>query len=156
LGQGVLRREFFRNQGIGTLDSPARLKHSVTVFGKLGQVLMMIAVLTATGTHWLAFQSVAWTAMLAENLHTSSLSQAIQRTFDGKHQCCLCKEIAKDKQSEKKSDLQIEAKKLDFSHSRFEFVFCAPSHFYEIRAANDAAIFLAEPPSLPPPKELLA
>jgi len=128
----------------------------VIVFRKLGQVLMIVAVLTATGTHWLAFQSVAWTAMLAENLHTSSLSQAIQRTFDGKHQCCLCKEIAKDKQSEKKSDLQIEAKKLDFSHSRFEFVFCAPSHFYEVGAVSDIAISLAEPPALPPPKELLS
>jgi hypothetical protein len=138
-----------------TLDSSTPLKHSVTVFRKLGQVLMIVAVLTATGTHWLAFQSVAWTTMLAENLQTSSLSQAIQRTFDGKHQCCLCKEIAKDKQSEKKSDVQNELKKLDFSHSRFEFVFCSPSHFYEVRNANDTALYLAEPPSLPPPKELL-
>jgi hypothetical protein len=128
----------------------------VTVFRKLGQVLMIVAVLTATGTHWLAFQSVAWTTMLAENLQTSSLSQAIQRTFDGKHQCCLCKEIAKDKQSEKKSDVQNEFKKLDFSHSHSEFVFCAPSRFYEVRAANDIAISLAEAPSLPPPKALPA
>jgi hypothetical protein len=126
----------------------------VTVFRKLGQVLMIVAVLTAAGTHWFAFQSVAWTTMLAENLQTSSLSQAIQRTFDGRHPCCLCKEIAKDKQSEKKSDVQNELKKLDFSHSHSEFVFCAPSHFYEVRSATDTAISLAEPPSLPPPKEL--
>ncbi len=125
------------------------------VFRKLGHVLMIIAVLTATGTHWLAFQSVAWTTMLAENLQKSSLSQAIQRTFDGKHPCCLCKEIAKDKQSEKKSDVQVESKKFDFSHSYSEFVFSAPSQFYEVRPAGDAAICLAEPPLLPPPKELL-
>lgn len=115
---------------------------------------MIVAALTATGTHWLAFQSVAWTSMLAENLQSSSLPQALQRTFDGKHPCCLCKEIAKDKQSEKKSDAQVDSKKLDFSHSRSEFVFFAPMHFYEVRAANDAAISLAEPPSLPPPKKL--
>lgn len=125
------------------------------MFRKLGYALMIVAVLTATGTHWLAFQSVAWTTMLAENLQTSSLQRALQRTFDGKHPCCLCKEIAKDKQTEKKSDVQVESKKLDFSHNHSEFVFCAPSHFYEVRAAHDPAVSLAEPPSLPPPKELL-
>ena len=117
---------------------------------------MIVAVVTATGTHWLAFQSVAWTAMLAENLHTHSLQRAVQRTFDGKHPCCLCKEIAKDKQSEKKSDLQVDLKKPDFSHNRFEFVFCAPVHFYEVRTANDTAASLMQAPALPPPKELLA
>lgn len=115
---------------------------------------MIVAILTTTGMHWLAFQSVAWTAMLAENLQKSSLQQAIQCTFDGKHPCCLCKEIAKGKQSEKKSDVQVELKKFDFSHNHSEFVFSAPSHFYEVRVPEDVAICLAEPPALPPPKEL--
>jgi hypothetical protein len=128
----------------------------VTVFRKFGQVLMIVAMLMATGTHWLAFQSFAWTTMLAENLHTSSWQRAIQRTFDGKHPCCLCKQIAKDKQSEKKSDAQLEVKKLDFSHNQFEFVFCAPSRFYEVCAANDSIATLMHPPALPPPKELRA
>jgi hypothetical protein len=116
---------------------------------------MIVAVLSATGTHWLALQSVAWTAMLAENLQTAPWQRAVQRTFDGKHPCCLCKAIAKDKQSEKKSDVQVEFKKLDYSYSCFEFVFCPPSSFYEVRAANDTAISLTQAPSLPPPKELL-
>jgi hypothetical protein len=127
----------------------------VTVFRKFGQVLMIVAVLTATGTHWLAFQSVAWTAMLAENLQTSSFQRALQRTFDGRHPCCLCREIAKDKQSEKKSDVQVEIKKFDFSHNRFEFVFCAPSDFYEVHAAKNKITSLTRAPALPPPKELL-
>ena len=140
---------------MGTLDSPNPLKHSVTVFRKFGQMLMIVAVLSATGTHWVAFQSVAWTTMLAENLQKTSLASAIEHTFDGKHPCCLCKEIAKDKQSEKKSDLQTELKKIDFSHNRFEFVFCAPAHFYEVRTTSDAVISLTQAPALPPPKELL-
>lgn len=117
---------------------------------------MIVAILTATGTHWLAFQSFAWTTMLAQNLQTTSLQRAIQRTFDGKHPCCLCKEIAKDKQSEKKSDAQLEVKKLDYSHVRFEFIFCAPTNFYEVRAANDSALSCTRLPAVPPPKELLA
>lgn len=117
---------------------------------------MIVAVLTATGTHWLAFQSVAWTTMLAENLRTSSFQRALQRTFDGSHPCCLCKEIAKDKQTEKKSDLQVDLKKIDFSHSRFEFIFCAPSDFYEIRTTENGLASLTRAPALPPPKELLS
>ncbi len=138
------------------VDNDHLLTNMYRVFRKFGQVLMIVAVLSATGTHWLALQSVAWTAMLAQNLQTSSLQNALEHTFDGRHPCCLCKEIAKSKQSEKKSDAQVELKKLDFSHTRFEFVFCAPVHFYEVRAANDAPISLTQAPALPPPKELLA
>lgn len=116
---------------------------------------MIVAALSATGTHWLALQSVAWTSMLAENLQSVSWQRAVQRTFDGKHPCCLCKEIAKDKQSEKKSDIQTELKKLDYSYTSFEFIFCPPFHFYEVRVADSIAISFSEPPSLPPPKELL-
>jgi hypothetical protein len=127
----------------------------VIVFRKFGQMLMIVAALSVTGAHWFAFQSVAWTTMLADNLQRSSLAGAIEQTFDGKHPCCLCKEIAKDKQTERKSDLQVALKKLDFSHDRFEFVFAAPAHFYEMRATSDAMITLTLAPALPPPKELL-
>ena len=117
---------------------------------------MIVAALSAMGTHWLALQSVAWTSMLAENLQTTTSWQvAITRTFDGRHPCCLCKEIAKDKQSEKKSDAQAELKKLDFSYTSFEFVFCPPYEFYEVREANNAATSLTRAPSVPPPRELL-
>ena len=115
---------------------------------------MIFAVLSATGTHWLALQSVAWTAMLAENLQTSSFQRALQCTFDGKHPCCLCKEIARDRQTEKKSDVQAEFKKLDYSYTSSEFVFCAPSQFYEIRAENCAAVSLTRQPSVPPPRRV--
>jgi hypothetical protein len=138
-----------------TVDENKRLTDIRPVLHKFGQLLMVVAVLSATGTHWLAFQSVAWTTMLAENLQTASWQSALQRTFDGKHPCCLCKEIAKNKQSEKKSDAQVELKKIDLSHTRFEFVFCAPAHFHEVRAANSTANSLTQSPSVPPPKEFL-
>ncbi|HXT10316.1 MAG TPA: hypothetical protein VN873_02050 [Candidatus Angelobacter sp.] len=124
------------------------------MFRRVGQLLMIIAVLSATGTHWLALQSVAWTAMLAENLHTSSFKQAIRSTFDGKHPCCLCKEIARDKQSEKKSDVQFDLKKLDLSLGNFEIVFRPPSASHELQAANESADSLTRAPSVPPPRQL--
>ena len=137
------------------IDGNKPLDNILHVLQKFGQLLMIVAVLSATGTHWLALQSVAWSTMLAENLQTASWQRAVQKTFDGKHPCCLCKAIAKDKQSEKKSDVQVEFKKLDYSYSTFEFVFCPPSHFYEVRNGKDRAVSLTQPPSLPPPKEFL-
>lgn len=142
------------NIGTEKVDGNNPLTDDWPVFRKFGQVLMIFAALSATGTHWLALQSVAWTTMLAENLHKASWEHAVQCTFDGKHPCCLCKQIAKEKQSEKKSDVQVEVKQLEYSYTRFEFVFCPPSHFYEVHAASDAAVSLTQAPSLPPPKEL--
>jgi hypothetical protein len=138
-----------------TIDEPPPLADSSRVFRKFGNVLMILAVLSATGTHWLALQSVAWTTMLAENLQTNSWQKAVTCTFDGKHPCCLCKEIARNKQSEKKSDAQVELKKLEYSYTGFEFIFCPPGDFYEVRGANDAPASLTRAPSVPPPKELL-
>jgi hypothetical protein len=137
------------------IDESQSLGNSSCVFRKFGNVLMILAVLSATGTHWFALQSVAWTTMLAENLHTNSWHNALAQTFDGKHPCCLCKEIANDKQSEKKSDVQVELKKLEYSYTSFEYVFCPPAAFYEVRSANHALDSLTRAPSVPPPKELL-
>jgi hypothetical protein len=126
------------------------------VFRKFGYILMLFAALSATGTHWFALQSIAWTTMLAENLQTSSWHSAFERTFDGKHPCCLCKQIAAGKQSEKKSDAQLEAKKLDYSYTSFEFVFSPPSAFYEVRDLQGAVASQTRAPSVPPPRSLLA
>jgi hypothetical protein len=116
---------------------------------------MIVAVLATTGTHWLVLQSVAWTTMLATNLQATSVQQAVARTFDGRHPCCLCREISKSKQSEKKSDLQLDLKKLEYPYSTSEFVFCPPSSFLEIRAGDQSAPSLTHAPPLPPPRELL-
>lgn len=122
------------------------------MFRKIGNVLMIFAVLAATGTHWMILQSIAWTGMLAENLNKTTLEQAIVHTFDGKHPCCLCKEIAKHKQSEKKSDLQVELKRLEFPYEKLEFVFSPPSEFRELRLRDESGPLLTHAPPVPPPR----
>jgi len=139
-----------------TIDEFPTINNICRVFRKIGQVLMLVAALSASGTHWLALQSVAWSTMLAENLQTSSWQTALTRTFDGKHPCCLCRQIAQDKQSEKKSDAQVESQKFDFFHVASEFVFCAPVHFYETRDSSPSSDSLTRSPSVPPPKALPA
>src|SRR2546428_9100090 len=48
-------------------------------------------------------QAVAWANMMAAYSRETSLSEAIVKTFDGKHPCRLCQHISKSKRTEKKS-----------------------------------------------------
>ena len=122
---------------------------------RLGHALTVFAVVTAIGAHWVVLQSVAWTTMLAVNLRTGSLSEAVGRTFDGEHPCALCKQIAKGKQAEKKSEFAPELKKLEFSFTPGTFTFIPPSHYYELEAPNAALDALAHAPPVPPPRTSL-
>ena len=81
-------------------------------------MLLIVALIAAADTHWILLQSVAWTAMLADNLQTSSLKEAVQLTFDGEHPCSICRGIAAGKKAEKKADFPAWLKKLDFFHTK--------------------------------------
>jgi len=51
--------------------------------------------------------------MLMDYSKSAPLLQAIAQTFDGAHPCSLCHAVKKGKNSEKKSDLQSPAPKID-------------------------------------------
>jgi hypothetical protein len=128
------------------------LPQYVEVLKRISHILLIIAVLTASGSHWLVLQSVAWTNMLMDNLQSRSVTQALECTFDGKHPCKLCKQIVKGKQTEKKSELRMEWKRLEFSYAPSVFVFGPPSFFWDVRATDDLAIARSHTPLVPPPK----
>src|SRR4051794_17579576 len=106
------------------------------VFVRLGNIFLIVALLAATGTHWALLQSVAWTTMLAGNLRTGSFSEAVQKTFDGKHPCNLCKEIKTGQRSEKKPKFSYSLHKLEFVTERVAFVFDSPPEFILSPEAN--------------------
>ena len=113
---------------------------------------MIVAVLAATGTHWVVLQSVAWTSMLARSLQTTSFETAITVTFDGKHPCSLCKAIAAAKKTEKKSEFIVTLKKLDFISAGSAITFQRPHTFTlvpEFLVVWDA---VGQEPSVPPPR----
>ena len=56
-------------------------------------------------------QGVAWTTMVHDFSKSGSLSQAVEKTFDGKHLCPLCKKIAKARTAEQKSPASVKAEK---------------------------------------------
>jgi len=124
------------------------------VFHRIGHALLILALIGATGTHWALLQSVAWTTMLADNLRTTSFTEAVQRTFDGKHPCNICEHVAAGRKAEKKSDFPPCAKKLEFLSERPAFVFCAPEDFRLLPAFDESSITLAHKPPVPPPRSL--
>ena len=81
---------------------------------RFGKFLMVLTLIVAIGGHWAFLQSVAWVGMLANNVRQCSLTEAIEKTFDGQHPCPLCKVIANGKKAEQKQTLVKIETKLDF------------------------------------------
>jgi hypothetical protein len=126
------------------------------VFRKLGHVLLIVALLASVGGHWIALQSVAWTNMLAENLRHVSVGEAFEKTFDGQHPCRLCKAISEGKKSEKKSELPVPLKKVEFVSEQPVFVFNPPQDFCLLPERSWLPVNLSSPPPVPPPRSLFA
>jgi hypothetical protein len=122
------------------------------VIGRIGKFLVVVALVAMLGAHWTLLQSVAWTAMLADNLHSTSLHEALVKTFDGKHPCCLCKQIAAGKKSEKKSEFTLQGKQSEFLMVTPRFIFAAPTHFWRLIVADNLIKSVCHTPPVPPPR----
>ena len=121
------------------------------MFVRLGNALLIVALLVATGGHWALLQTVAWSNMLADNLQTHSFSEALVKTFDGNHPCNMCHKISAAKKSEKKSELPNPGKKLEFVSERPALVFVGPVDFYLLATLTEAVVSWSEAPPTPPP-----
>ena len=77
------------------------------------KLLVFIILVAVTGGQWAVLQSAAWAGMLVNNLRTQSLADAVTRTFDGQHPCPLCKAIESGKKSEKKSEIEAKATRIE-------------------------------------------
>jgi len=90
--------------------------------------------------------------MLVNNLTTTSFSGAVQRTFDGKHPCALCKAIAKGKKSEKKPDTLLSLKKFEALNQVVTLLVSPLASFPLIAAQETSLAALAQAPPTPPPR----
>ncbi len=108
------------------------------------------------GGHWALLQTVAWTNMLATNLQTDSLPEALAKTFDGEHPCKMCKQIDAGKKSEKKSEFPGAAKKIEFTHAPSRHVFAAPTDFWLQNDFSPNSDSLTHTPPVPPPRGFFA
>ena len=121
---------------------------------RLTRMGIVAALACSIGLHWGFLQSVAWAGMVIHYSQDAPLKEALVKTFDGKHPCALCKEIAKGKASEKKPESAPAGKRFEFSYSSAAFVFAAPSHCWESCWPNGSLSSLARTPPVPPPRQL--
>src|SRR6266446_5930097 len=122
------------------------------MLARLSKYVLALTLACSIGLHWAFFQAVAWTGMVASYARSLPISEALEKTFDGKHPCQLCKQIAAGKRSEKKADSQTRLKKLEFPAAPAALLLSGPSSFTELRAGNVSADPLTHAPPVPPPR----
>jgi hypothetical protein len=127
------------------------------VFVRIGKFFLVSSLVASLGAHWALLQTVAWTTMLADNLRTHSLSESVERTFDGKYPCPICKAIAEGKKSEKKSQFTFQTQKLEFPPVKENPILFAPSDFQLLPVPADfLSESLSQKPLTPPPRGCFA
>jgi len=115
---------------------------------------MILAMCAALGAHWTVLQSIAWTTMLADNLGSCSFGEAVHKTFDGDHPCCLCKAIAAGKKSEEKKEFTSHPQRLEYPPLKQGLAVIAPADFGLVPLAHAFGRSLTQKPPTPPPRSL--
>jgi hypothetical protein len=104
------------------------------------------------GGHWIGLQSIAWASMMLNYSQQCFIAEALERTFDGKHPCDLCKSITKSKEAERKQDNERGVAKPDLICINRQFAFLPPSGPYEYPALVASSLRGLQRPPSPPPR----
>lgn len=123
---------------------------------RLTHGLLLFALIFAMGGQWAVLQSIAWSKMLATNLRSGSIRLAIDRTFDGKHPCCLCKAVQAGKSSEEKREFTPVRLKLEFTPFGEMLALAANSTSVLFPPEQFSAECLVQEPATPPPRSFFA
>lgn len=76
-----------------------------------GCIVMSAALFLSAGGHLALLQGVAWATMIRDYSRMGSVTSAVEKTFDGKHPCALCKKIASQRSHEEKAPVTVKAEK---------------------------------------------
>ena len=68
---------------------------------RLTKILTVVLLVLSLGLHWTLLQTIAWTGMLVSYSRNTSLTEAVSKTFDGQHPCCMCKAIKAGREAER-------------------------------------------------------
>jgi hypothetical protein len=126
------------------------------VFVRFGKVAVILSLVTMLSAHWLVLQSIAWTSMLADNLRSSPFPEALEKTFDGKHPCGLCKAIDAGKKSEQKKEFTGQTYKPEFPPANDNSIFIASFRFQTVPQSDAFCATLPHRPPTPPPRGFFA
>lgn len=67
------------------------------------------------GGHLVLLQTIAWTQMIVAFSGDSSISEAVEKTFDGEHPCEMCKMVKEVKSEEEKKPVLKSAMKMEIA-----------------------------------------
>ena len=74
-------------------------------------MVMTLSLFMALGGPLALLQGVAWVTMVHDFSKSGSLSQAVEKTFDGQHPCPLCQKLAKARAAEEKAPVSVKIDK---------------------------------------------
>jgi hypothetical protein len=78
---------------------------------RIVQWLLILALSLSIGLQWVVVQSAAWVGMFVANSRETSTMRSLVMTFDGQHECKVCKALDRGEESTKKQmpsrDLKI-------------------------------------------------
>jgi hypothetical protein len=94
--------------------------------------------------------------MLIEYSKRATLCQAIAETFDGAHPCSLCHIVATGKASEKKSDIQSTAPKIDIICVARVIRLVSPFASFQYALHDFSVSEIKQSPPVPPPRSFLS
>lgn len=122
------------------------------MFTRSGKILVALALAFSLGAHWSLLQVVAWVNMTVTYAQDASLTEAIEKTFDGKHACQLCKMVDEGKQKEQQQSTTVQKHKLELIPSdTADWVQPVAAYQSEFAPVSPWRSF-REPPTLPPPR----
>lgn len=115
--------------------------------------LVIVTLTLSLGAHWILLQSVAWAGMFVSYSRQASLTEAIIKTFDGNHPCCLCKIVRQGKASENRKESQKPENKLEsFLPTGHRLPVCLPQCFLMISGIFNQPVSHIDTPPKPPPR----
>ena len=121
-------------------------------FLRLSHWLLIAVLFLAIGGHWAMLQTVAWASMLVDYSRNGALTEAVEKTFDGRHPCRICTEIQKGQGSEKKHEALQPLKKIElFDQLVADFVFLSASSV-SLTISDSFSVVRSHAPLVPPPR----
>jgi hypothetical protein len=121
----------------------------------LAYATTLLVALVLCGGHWVLMQSIAWTTMIVTYSQDSTITAAVQKTFDGAHPCNICQTVSAGigKQT---SDTAIGNSS---QHADLPYVFFnapntlfPPTISYFLQTSDTAGETLLPSPATPPPR----
>ncbi len=119
---------------------------------KTTAVLLLVLTL---GLHWTLLQTIAWTGMIVNYSRDGSFSEAVSKTFDGRHPCCLCKAIKQGRAEEKQQQQKQETKpdgKIKLALPEAEFVLLSTACESNLPSVDQWATARSYEPPKPRPR----